>query len=101
MPSSECNICGRLLTAGYCQSCDPKSVIKKMNNLLDSKRDIDRRVLDRLKAADRVVRELRYIIAQHGMVDGSNSGRLMELLGQWLSQAGDDKFERPELDDQK
>ena len=101
MPSSKCGVCGRLLVAGHCRMCDPLGLIKKLDNLSSSNMEKHTEMIKRLNAAEKVARESRYLISNHGIIDGPNSKNLIHFLTRWLEQAGDDKFERPELDDQK
>lgn len=53
------------------------------------------RLLSRYKRADKVCRELRYLLANDGRVDGSNSEGLRRLLFSWMRASGKDRYERP------
>lgn len=47
------------------------------------------------KRAQKVCRELRYILARDGMVNGNNADQLLKLLESWMRTAKKEKYIRP------
>lgn len=57
---------------------------------------MSKRRLERYKRADRVCRQLRYIIgSRHCDITQADWNRLFELNLQWMAKAGKDKYEKP------
>lgn len=49
----------------------------------------------RLVKSERVCRELRHLLSEHGVVNGYNYYLLLDLLADWLEIAPEIKYERP------
>lgn len=57
--------------------------------------EISKRRMKRLERADKVAREVLYLMATDGHIGGANYMNLRVLLDSWRSMANTDQYERP------
>ena len=57
--------------------------------------EISKRRMTRLERADKVAREVRYLISEDGYIGKDNYHHLSYLLNSWRNVAATDQFERP------